>query len=53
VFSWIITAQQHRFRVAKLSVPDARTITLQPFEKNTPSKKQSWWLTLVLINEQR
>jgi ribosome recycling factor len=26
-------------QVAKLSVPDARTITLQPFERNiTPSK---------------
>jgi ribosome recycling factor len=38
-------------QVAKLSVPDARTITLQPFERNMlhPSKKQSWWLTLVLI----
>jgi ribosome recycling factor len=38
-------------QVAKLSVPDARTITLQPFERNMlhPIEKQSWWLTLVLI----
>jgi ribosome recycling factor len=27
------------FRVAKLSVPDARTITLQPFEKKYPIEK--------------
>jgi ribosome recycling factor len=36
-------------QVAKLSVPDARTITLQPFERNMlhPIEKQSWWLTLI------
>jgi ribosome recycling factor len=26
-------------QVAKLSVPDARTITLQPFERNMPIEK--------------
>jgi ribosome recycling factor len=26
-------AQATRFQVSKISVPDARTITLQPFEK--------------------
>jgi ribosome recycling factor len=34
----------------KISVPDARTITLQPFERNMlhPIEK-AIWLTLVLI----
>jgi ribosome recycling factor len=34
-----------------LLIIDARTITLQPFERNMlhPIEKQSWWLTLVLI----
>jgi ribosome recycling factor len=34
----------HRFHMAKLSVPDARTITLQPFERNMlhAIEKQLW-----------
>jgi ribosome recycling factor len=34
----LIITDQHTFSSIKISVPDARTITLQPFEKKTCCK---------------
>jgi ribosome recycling factor len=50
-FCRLLRLSNTAFAGGKLSVPDARTITLQPFERNMlhPIEKQSWWLTLVLI----